>query len=102
MIYAYFAIRSSAEKAKASAFYFIFSQLKLVWSSQYSSQEEILKYLKTLANKHGLYKVAKFRHEVQNLEWLEDRMKWKANLVELDGNRDYSLHFDFVYDESFT
>lgn len=67
-----------------------------VWSSQYPSQVEILAYMKNVAEKHQLYSRAKFRHKVLKLEWLEDRMKWKANILEQEKEQLHTIYFDFV------
>ncbi|ODM93447.1 Baeyer-Villiger monooxygenase [Orchesella cincta] len=67
------------------------------WSSQYPSQVEILTYMKTLARKYSLYENAKFRHEVKQLEWLEETMKWKASVLDSQSKQLHSLCYDFVF-----
>ncbi|CAL8099150.1 unnamed protein product [Orchesella dallaii] len=54
-------------------------------------------YMKTLAQKYNLYARARFRHEVKQLEWLEESMKWEVNVLDSKTNQRHSLRYDFVF-----
>ncbi|KAJ6640763.1 Baeyer-Villiger monooxygenase [Pseudolycoriella hygida] len=53
------------------------------WSANFSSQPEILDYLKNVANKHKLYQRICFQHEVKTITWNEEINKWIVKYVNL-------------------
>lgn len=52
----------------------------LDWSESFSSQPEILAYLKSVAKKYDLYKKIKFRHRVTKCSWDETICKWRVSI----------------------
>ncbi|KAF9585300.1 hypothetical protein BGW38_003006 [Lunasporangiospora selenospora] len=62
------------------------------WSQAYSSQAEILEYLRATARKYDIYKKIWFRTEVTRLEWHQDKQKWRLNYK--NRNTGVESHFD--------
>ncbi|CAO3591624.1 unnamed protein product [Absidia cylindrospora] len=49
------------------------------WTSSYSSQPEILAYMRGVARKYGIYDQTYFNTEVVEVTWLESVKKWKVD-----------------------
>ena len=49
------------------------------WSSTFSSQPEILEYLRDVARRFGVIEHVRFNSELQGAEWDEERSCWRLN-----------------------
>lgn len=57
------------------------------WSHFYSGSEEIWRYMKDVAVKHGVDKYVKFNTTVESATWDEDIGLWCLQIVGPDGSR---------------
>ncbi|KAF9940249.1 hypothetical protein BGZ67_008015 [Mortierella alpina] len=46
------------------------------WSKTYAGQEEILEYMRRVAQKHALHKKIQFQSKITHVEWHQDLQKW--------------------------
>ncbi|KAJ4338243.1 hypothetical protein N0V95_008101 [Ascochyta clinopodiicola] len=71
------------------------------WTRQYPGQEEILEYLRNVANKYQLYKYIRFNTSVEAATWDDSTSRWKVD-VKVTGGKDaefspsYSIESDFL------
>ncbi|KAF9691619.1 hypothetical protein EKO04_010377 [Ascochyta lentis] len=71
------------------------------WTRQYPGQEEILEYLRNVANKYQLYKYIRFNTSVEAATWDDSQSRWKVD-VKVTGGKDaefspsYSIESDFL------
>ncbi|KAF2400720.1 FAD/NAD(P)-binding domain-containing protein [Trichodelitschia bisporula] len=71
------------------------------WSREYSGQEEILEYLRGVAQKYDLYRHVRFNSEVKACRWDEGSKKWEVH-VQVNGGKDaefspgYTIESDFL------
>ncbi|KAF1917270.1 flavin-binding monooxygenase-like protein [Ampelomyces quisqualis] len=71
------------------------------WSREYPGQEEILDYLRNVAQKYGLYKYIRFNTSVEEAHWDDENRRWKID-VKVTGGKDaefnpaYSINTDFL------
>ncbi|KAJ4984098.1 hypothetical protein SVAN01_10386 [Stagonosporopsis vannaccii] len=71
------------------------------WTREYPGQEEILEYLRNVANKYGLYKYVRFNTAVESATWDDDAAKWKINVKVTGGkaaefSEAYAIESDFL------
>ncbi|KAI1914347.1 hypothetical protein LOZ61_002249 [Ophidiomyces ophidiicola] len=71
------------------------------WSRLYADQQEILDYLRKVAEHYSLYKYIRFSSEVEEVRWDESNSKW-CTKVKVIGSKDiefgeeYSISSDFL------
>ncbi|KAF1925717.1 cyclohexanone 1,2-monooxygenase [Didymella exigua CBS 183.55] len=71
------------------------------WTREYPGQEEILDYLRAVANKYQLYKYIRFNTSVEAATWDDSKSRWKVD-VKVTGGKDaefssgYSIESDFL------
>ncbi|KAF2624728.1 flavin-binding monooxygenase-like protein [Macroventuria anomochaeta] len=71
------------------------------WTREYPGQEEILEYLRNVANKYQLYKYIRFNTSVEAATWDDSKCRWKVD-VKVIGGKDaefssgYSIESDFL------
>jgi cation diffusion facilitator CzcD-associated flavoprotein CzcO len=71
------------------------------WTREYPGQEEILDYLRGVAQKYGLYKYIRFNTSVEEARWDDEKRRWKVD-VTVTGGKDaefspeYSIDCDFL------
>ncbi|KAG9198704.1 hypothetical protein G6514_009654 [Epicoccum nigrum] len=71
------------------------------WTREYPGQEEILEYLRNVANKYQLYKYIRFNTAVEAATWDDEKKRWKVD-VKVTGGKDaefsqgYSISTDFL------
>ncbi|KAH6008253.1 hypothetical protein HBI83_179980 [Parastagonospora nodorum] len=71
------------------------------WTREYPGQEEILDYLRNVAQKYGLYKYIRFNTSVEEAHWDDEKRRWKVD-VKVTGGKDaefnpqYSIDCDFL------
>ncbi|KAF2819287.1 flavin-binding monooxygenase-like protein [Ophiobolus disseminans] len=71
------------------------------WTREYPGQEEILDYLRGVAQKYGLYKYIRFNTSVEAATWDDSQNRWKVD-VKVTGEKDaefnpaYSIDCDFL------
>ncbi|KAF2003175.1 flavin-binding monooxygenase-like protein [Amniculicola lignicola CBS 123094] len=71
------------------------------WTREYPGQEEILDYLRNVANKYQLYKYIRFNTSVDAATWDDTKSIWKIN-VNVTGGKDaefspnYTIECDFL------
>ncbi|KAF1357650.1 flavin-binding monooxygenase-like protein [Lizonia empirigonia] len=71
------------------------------WTREYPGQEEILEYLRNVANKYQLYKYIRFNTSVEAATWDNSKSRWKVH-VKVTGGKDaefspsYSIESDFL------
>ncbi|KAH7408468.1 flavin-binding monooxygenase-like protein [Phaeosphaeria sp. MPI-PUGE-AT-0046c] len=71
------------------------------WTREYPGQEEILDYLRNVAQKYGLYKYIRFNTSVNEAHWDDEQRRWKVD-VSVTGGKDaefnsaYSINCDFL------
>ncbi|KAJ4401919.1 hypothetical protein N0V91_007572 [Didymella pomorum] len=71
------------------------------WTREYPGQEEILEYLRNVANKYQLYKYIRFNTSVEAATWDDSKSRWKVD-VKVTGGKDaefssgYSIESDFL------
>ncbi|CAI6337347.1 unnamed protein product [Periconia digitata] len=71
------------------------------WSREYPGQEEILDYLRNVAQKYQLYKYIRFNSSVEAASWNDGAAQWKVD-VKVTGEKDsefspaYSIQCDFL------
>ena len=70
------------------------------WSRAYPSQEEILNYLMNVAQKHELYRYARFNSEVDSAAWDENEKKWKTR-VQIAGGKESEFQSDYTITSDF-
>jgi cation diffusion facilitator CzcD-associated flavoprotein CzcO len=73
-----------------SAYYSLSRDINGNWSSYYPQGPEYQRYLKSVADKHGLREHTRFRTEVTALRWVEDRRMWELHATGADGTTDVS------------
>lgn len=73
-----------------SAYYSLSRDINGAWSSYYPQGPEYQRYLKSVADKHGLREHTRFRTEVTALRWVEDRRMWEVHATGADGSTDVS------------
>lgn len=59
------------------------------WSQYYSESPEIWKYFKDIADRLGLNKYIKLRHEVVKAEWKDDAGQWEITIRNLDDGSEF-------------
>ncbi|KAH8719282.1 flavin-binding monooxygenase-like protein [Phaeosphaeriaceae sp. PMI808] len=71
------------------------------WTREYPGQEEILDYLRNVAQKYQLYKYIRFNTSVEEAHWDDEKRRWKVD-VKVTGEKDaefnpaYSIDCDFL------
>ncbi|KAH7067741.1 flavin-binding monooxygenase-like protein [Paraphoma chrysanthemicola] len=71
------------------------------WTRHYPGQEEILDYLRNVAQKYQLYKHIRFNTSVEEAAWDDATKRWKVD-VKVTGGKDaefnsaYSINCDFL------
>jgi cation diffusion facilitator CzcD-associated flavoprotein CzcO len=71
------------------------------WTREYPGQEEILDYLRKVAQKYGLYKYIRFNTSVEEARWDDETRRWNVD-VRVTGGKDaefneaYSIDCDFL------
>jgi hypothetical protein len=71
------------------------------WTREYPGQEEILDYLRNVAQKYQLYKYMRFNTSVEAATWDDSKNRWKVD-VQVTGGKDaeynpaYSIECDFL------
>ncbi|PGG97248.1 hypothetical protein AJ79_09284 [Helicocarpus griseus UAMH5409] len=71
------------------------------WSRLYPGQEEMLRYLHTVAEKYKLFRYIRFNSSVKEARWDGEARKWKT-AIEVTGSKDaefadhYTLNSDFL------
>jgi cation diffusion facilitator CzcD-associated flavoprotein CzcO len=71
------------------------------WTREFPGQEEILDYLRNVAQKYQLYKYMRFNTSVEAATWDDSKNRWKVN-VQVTGGKDaeynpaYSIECDFL------
>jgi cation diffusion facilitator CzcD-associated flavoprotein CzcO len=71
------------------------------WTREYPGQEEILDYLRNVAQKYGLYKYIRFNSSVEEARWDDEKRRWQVD-VKVTGGKDaefndaYSIDCDFL------
>ncbi|KAF2027603.1 flavin-binding monooxygenase-like protein [Setomelanomma holmii] len=71
------------------------------WTREYPGQEEILDYLRNVAQKYQLYKHIRFNTSVEQATWDDATNRWKVD-VKVTGGKDaefnpaYSINCDFL------
>lgn len=71
------------------------------WTREYPGQEEILDYLRNVAQKYGLYKYIRFNTSVEEARWDDGKRRWKVDVKVTGGkdaefNPEYSINCDFL------
>lgn len=61
------------------------------WSAYYGGTDEIEAYLDDVVAKHNLAKYAKFQHEVQEANWIDEMGKWEITIMR-NGNANDIFH----------
>lgn len=54
------------------------------WTKFYAPAPEILEYLKSVVDKHGLRKYIHFNHRVTHAQWKEETSTWLVELEHID------------------
>lgn len=54
------------------------------WREYYPTQSEVLRYVRHVAEKHGVLKNVRFRTEVEGAVWNDESSKWRLNLRSAD------------------
>jgi cation diffusion facilitator CzcD-associated flavoprotein CzcO len=71
------------------------------WTREYPGQEEILDYLRGVAQKYGLYKYIRFNTSVEEARWDDEKKRWNVG-VKVTGGKDsefgesYEIECDFL------
>ncbi|KAK8198982.1 hypothetical protein BKA81DRAFT_392790 [Phyllosticta paracitricarpa] len=65
------------------------------WSDEFATGAEIRDYWQSVARKHGLYDLIRFKTEIQRAEWDPLRSQWKLTTENLDTNQVTDEHYDF-------
>ncbi|WP_395311471.1 NAD(P)/FAD-dependent oxidoreductase [Mycobacterium sp. AMU20-3851] len=73
-----------------SAYYSLSRDINGNWSSYYPQGPEYQRYLKSVADKHGLREHTRFSTEVTALRWVADRKMWQVHTAAADGTTDVS------------
>lgn len=47
------------------------------WQRKYGTQQEILQYLQSVAQRHDVQRHVRFGHEVSDVRWIEARQRWQ-------------------------
>lgn len=68
----------------------------LDWSKHYSTQPEILQYLKDVTREAGLYPHIRFETRVEDLRWDARSFKWTALVHELRTGLKETIEYDIV------
>ncbi|GAB7354446.1 hypothetical protein MBLNU459_g4934t1 [Dothideomycetes sp. NU459] len=66
------------------------------WTEEFAQGAEIRKYWQNLAAKHDLYRLIKFRQNVQKAEWHDVKKQWVLTAEDLATQRVSSHEFDIV------
>ncbi|KAI8640580.1 putative flavin-binding monooxygenase-like protein [Parasitella parasitica] len=83
-----------------SHIYVLSSDLNPDWSTTYSSQLEILEYFKNVAKKHGIYQHTRFKTEIIQAVWIEEKKQWRLDLRDKrpSANDDIeTVYFDILF-----
>jgi len=71
-------------------------ELNPEWPYTYSSNSDILEYMKKVAKKYDLYPHLKFNSQVKSLVWDEAVKKWKVVIYNKDTQKSEKFVFDIV------
>lgn len=71
------------------------------WTREYPGQEEILDYLRNVAQKYQLYKYIRFNTSVEAATWDDQKNRWKVDVKVTGGkdaefNPEYTIETDFL------
>ncbi|KAL9540496.1 hypothetical protein MBANPS3_009644 [Mucor bainieri] len=67
------------------------------WSQTFSSQAEILQYLKDVAQKYNMLPHVQFKTKVTNAVWQQDQKQWQLEILDLTSNTTHIKHYDFIF-----
>lgn len=74
---------------KSLRIFFIF--VKIDWSQTYSSQKEILEYLKAICRKHKIYENTRFETQVKQASWANEKWVLKVKSHESEETLEFDL-----------
>ncbi|KAF7732364.1 hypothetical protein EC973_005260 [Apophysomyces ossiformis] len=80
-----------------SHMYSLSFELNPDWPERYSSQPEILRYMRNVSAKYGLYEHITFEAEVVRTTWLESEQKWRVEWRHKQSDTIQSSLYDFVF-----
>ncbi|CZR41710.1 uncharacterized protein FPRO_11300 [Fusarium proliferatum ET1] len=55
------------------------------WKSYYAKQEDILSYIRSVAEQHDLRRYIKASHKITNASWIPEREVWQVTVTKTDG-----------------
>ncbi|KAI1019265.1 hypothetical protein LB503_009151 [Fusarium chuoi] len=55
------------------------------WKSYYAKQEDILSYIRSVAEQHDLRRYIKTSHKITNASWIPEREVWQVTVTKTDG-----------------
>ncbi|KAF9200521.1 hypothetical protein BGZ49_009223 [Haplosporangium sp. Z 27] len=67
------------------------------WARRFSPQSEIWAYMRRVAQKHNLYEKIRFRTEITQAVWNQDRQKWILEYMNLATGEQGVTEADFVF-----
>ncbi|KAF2751300.1 flavin-binding monooxygenase-like protein [Sporormia fimetaria CBS 119925] len=70
------------------------------WTREYPGQEEILAYLRGVAQKYNLYKYIRFNTAVEGATWDDEAAKWRVD-VKVTGGKDAEFGSDYTIETDF-
>ena len=70
------------------------------WTREYPGQEEILDYLRNVAQKYQLYKYIRFNTSVEAATWDDTKKRWKID-VKVTGGKDAEFHPEYSIESDF-
>lgn len=66
------------------------------WTEEFASGTEIKEYWRHISRKYGIYDLLKLSHQVENIEWDEEKNQWKVKVTDLKEKRTSVYTADFV------
>ncbi|KAF1800527.1 hypothetical protein V8B55DRAFT_1535297 [Mucor lusitanicus] len=67
------------------------------WSQTFSSQAEILQYLKDVAQKYNMLPHVQFKTKVKSAVWQQDQKQWQLEILDLTSNATHIAHYDIIF-----
>ncbi len=68
-----------------NSFYYSYSFARRTWKDYYSTSQDVLEYLKDVAQDAGLYEHIRFGCEVRSMAWDDDAQQWTLEIAGPDG-----------------
>ncbi|KAL7310606.1 hypothetical protein PS15m_010086 [Mucor circinelloides] len=67
------------------------------WSQTFSTQAEILQYLRDVAQKYNMLSHVQFRTKIASAVWMQDQKQWQLEILDLTSNTTHLAYYDIIF-----